>query len=537
MTALGEAPAKVISTSQRRHTRRPPAPYILVGASILVALVLLLPLAFLIDQARQVGWSELAPVLFRRLTLTLIWNTARLAVAVTVLCGIIGTLSAWCVERTHLPGRRLWAVLLVVPVAMPDFVTAFGWVSLTQRVQGFGGAVLVMTLALYPLVYLPVAASFRNADPVQEEVARSLGLGRLRTFWRVSLGQARIAIVGGCLLVTLMLLAEYGAFEILGYQTFTTEIFTEFLTGFDQAAACALSIVLVIGSLFVLTGDVFLRGGRMGRGGISRTGPLARRVARRHDLGRARIPVIIALAVLVAGALGVPLGEIVRLMIAGGQSTLPSASIAAAAGWTVLYSGTAAAISTAMALPVALLTMRHPTPARLMLERSTYIVLAIPGLVIALALTFFSERDLGGFAYQSSYLLVAAYAIMFFPLALVGVRASVAQSPLSLEEVARSLGQRKAAVLRRVVVPLVGPGLAAAFSLVFLSAVTELTATLILRPPGVETLATQFWVFQTNLSYGQAAPYAAIIVGIAAVPSYVLTRWFDRLPRLAEATR
>jgi iron(III) transport system permease protein len=93
--------------------------------------------------------------------------------------------------------------------------------------------VLVMTLAVYPLVYLPVAASLRNADPGQEEVARSLGLGRAATFWRVTLRQARGAILGGCLLVALVMLAEYGAFEIPGYQTFTTEIFTEFNVSFN----------------------------------------------------------------------------------------------------------------------------------------------------------------------------------------------------------------------------------------------------------------------------------------------------------------
>ena len=126
-------------------------------------------------------------------------------------------------------------MLLVVPLAIPDFVVSFGWSSIITWVAGFRGAVLVMTLAVYPLVYLPVAASFRSADPGQEEIARSLGLGRLETFCRVTLRQARGAILGGCLLVALVLLAEYGAFEILGYQTFTTEIFTEFSVSLRRA--------------------------------------------------------------------------------------------------------------------------------------------------------------------------------------------------------------------------------------------------------------------------------------------------------------
>jgi iron(III) transport system permease protein len=149
--------------------------------------------------------------------------------------------------------------------------------------------------------------------------------------------------------------------------------------------------------------------------------------------------------------------------------------------------------------------------------------------VIALAFVFFSVRYLP-FLYQSPELLILAYAVLFFPLALVAVRASVARAPSGLEEVGRSLGRRPLSVLWRVTLPLVAPGLAAAFCLVFLSAVTELTATLILVPTGVHTLATQFWAYETNLSYGAAAPYAAVIVGIAAVPSVVLGRWFDRLP-------
>ena len=93
------------------------------------------------------------------------WNTVRLTVAVTVLCAVIGTAGAWCVERTDLPGRRAWAVLLVVPLAIPDFVVSFGWHSLWTWAHGFLGAVIVMTLAVYPLVYLPVAASLRWRRP------------------------------------------------------------------------------------------------------------------------------------------------------------------------------------------------------------------------------------------------------------------------------------------------------------------------------------------------------------------------------------
>jgi iron(III) transport system permease protein len=511
--------------------RRASRPWGLISLSAAVTVVLASPLVFLLVETQGAGTSTIVDLIFRSLTASLLWNTVRLTVVVTALCAVIGTAAAWFVERTDLPGRRVWAVLVVVPLAIPDFVVSFGWASLSTWVQGFRGAVLVMTLAVYPLVYLPVAASFRGADPGQEEVARSLGVGRLRTFWRITLAQARVAILGGCLLVALVLLAEYGAFEILGYQTFTTEIFTEFNISFNVPTACALALVLVLVSLAVLTGERLVRG----RGRVSRSGPLAQRIAARQQLGRAKPVVLAGFVALVGLALGVPVGASVYWVLEAGHAFLTGVSLLDAAWHTALYGGLAAALATVMALPVALLAVRYRGPVYELLERSTYIVLAMPGVVIALAFSYFTERYADGFLYQSAPLLVIAYAVLFFPLALVGVKASVAQAPVHLDEVARSLGQRRLAVLWRVTLPLIGPGLTAAFCLVFLSAVTELTATLILIPTGVQTLATQFWAYQQNLAYGQAAPFALAIIVIAALPGYVLGRFFDRLPSRAVA--
>jgi iron(III) transport system permease protein len=508
--------------------RRPRRPVALLGASLLVVAVLALPLAFLLTEADGAGASNVWHLIWRSLTASLLWNTVRLTVVVTLLCAAIGTLAAYGVERTDLPGRRVWAVLVVVPFAVPDFVVSFGWNSLSVWVQGFRGAVLVMTLAVYPLVYLPVAASLRGADPGQEEIARSLGASGLSTFFRVTLGQARRAILGGCLLVALVILAEYGAFEILGFQTFTTEIFTEFDSGlFATSTACALSLVLVVLSLVVLVGESASRGG----GRVSRVGSGTQRLLVRKQLGRARFPVLLGYAALVAAALGVPIGACVYWIFEGGAHDISGTSLGSAALYTVAYSLSAAVLATVMAVPVALVTVRHPGRLHALLERTTFLVLAIPGLVVALAISYFSTQYADDFAYQTAPLLVLAYSIMFFPLALVCVRASVAQSPVALEEVAGSLGVGRLRALRRVTLPLVAPGIGAALCLVFLSAATELTATLILIPTNAQTLATQFWVYQQNLSNGQAAPFALVIIAIAAVPSYVLGRFFDRLPR------
>jgi iron(III) transport system permease protein len=504
-------------------------PWALRTSSVAVAVVLVLPVVFLLIEAHGAGLSNVVRDIDRSLTATLLWNTVRLTVVVTLLCAVIGVGAAWCIERTDLPGRRLWAVLVVLPVAIPDFVVSFGWASLTTWIQGFRGAVVVMTLALYPLVYLPVAASLRGADPGQEEVARSLGMGRLQTFWRITIGQARVAVMGGCLLVALVMLAEYGAFEILGYRTFTTEIFTEYNVSFNVSSACALSLVLVVLSLVVLGGDAAARG----RGRVSRSGAFAQRVASPACLGRATAPVMLSMLCLVALSVGVPIGACVYWIIEGNRSSITGDSLLSAAAHTALYGASSAVLATMMALPVALLSVRHSSRFTRVLERSTFLVLAVPGVVVGLALSYFAEHYARGFLYQSGPMLVVAYAILFFPLALVCVRASVIQAPVSFEEVGRSLGQRRLRVLARVTLPIVGPGLAAGFCLVFLSAVTELTATLLLIPTGVQTLATQFWAYQQNLDYAQAAPFALVMIAIAGVPSVILERWFDRLPSRA----
>jgi iron(III) transport system permease protein len=314
-----------VSPARARRVRAPAA---LTALSAAVAALLALPLVFLLIEARSAGLAQVSDLIFRGLTRELLWNTIRLTAAVTALCAVIGTAAAWCVERTNLPGRRSWAVLVVVPLAIPDFVVSFGWASLWTWVQGFRGAVVVMTLAVYPLVYLPVAASLRASDPGQEEVARSLGTGRIRTFARITVRQARGAILGGCLLVALVMLAEYGAFEILGYQTFTTEIFSEFSLNFSLQAASGLSLVLVALSLLVLAGEGMLRGS----GRVSRSGPLAERRMPPHRLGWAALPVLAGFTLLILLALGVPVGASIYWIFAGGAHSLDGISLPARRG-------------------------------------------------------------------------------------------------------------------------------------------------------------------------------------------------------------
>ena len=152
----------------------------------------------------------------------------------------------------------------------------------------------------------------------------------------------------------------------------------------------------------------------------------------------------------------------------------------------------------------------------------------MPGLIIALALAYFAVRHAFGL-YQSPALLVTAYAVLFFPLALIAIRPSIAQASPRLEEAARSLGQPPLSVFRRVTLPLIAPGLAAAVSIVFLSSVTELTATLVLRPTGTETLATRFWTYSSRAGIRRRRALRRAHDRDLRIPTYLLVRWFDAL--------
>ncbi len=381
-----------------------------------------------------------------------------------------------------------------------------------------------MSLGSYPLVYLPVAAALRTSDPALEDVARGLGLGRLRTFSRVTFHQIRPALVGGSLLVALILLAEFGTFEILGFQTFTTEIYTEYQRGYS-----AHDRLRALARPRRARADPARR-----RGGRARA---ARRRAARTALAAAEPrPARPAGGTGCACARGAPRGSrsgcrCTRSATGSSQgtsSTFPPISIAEAALHTADYSGLAAALATVAAIPIALLADRYRSRTTVAMERSTYIVQALPGIVVALSFVYFTIRYVPNL-YLSSFELVVAYAVMFFPLALVAVRAGVAQAPLGLEEVGRSLGHGRLSVLRRITLPVLAPSLVAGFSLVFISASTELTATLILHPTGVNTLATGFWSFTNDFSYGAAAPYALALLLVAMLPGLVLGRRFERI--------
>ena len=287
-----------------------------IGLSVLVSLLALLPIAYVIGVSLQTGWSTVVTLVFRPRVGELLVNTVLLVLLTIPLCVALGVTLAWLTERTNLPGRRWWSLLATAPLAVPAFVHSYAWVSLVPPIHGLFAGVLVSVIAYFPFLYLPVAATLRRLDPAIEDVAESMGLKPWAVFFRVVLPQLRLAICGGALLVGLHLLAEYGLYAMIRFDTFTTAIFDQFKSTFNGPAAHMLASVLALCCLAMLTAESAARGtaryARVGSGS-----------AREQRIVCLRTPST-ALGLALQGvtcllALGVPLLTLGNWLIAGGS--------------------------------------------------------------------------------------------------------------------------------------------------------------------------------------------------------------------------
>ena len=499
-----------------RAVVRSSAPLPLLAVGVVVAALTLLPLIYVVVTSASYGTTEARDFLFRDRIGELLWNTSRLLLGGVALSAVFGVGAAWLVERTDLHWRGAWHGLMCAPLAVPAFVNGYGWVSTTQAVQGYAGAVLVVSLSYYPLVYLPTVAALRRLDPGLEEVSSSLGRSGVQTFAFVVLPAISPAVLGGSLLVGLHLLAEYGALQLLNYPTLTTAILQQYGTSFTGSAATLLALVLVGFCLLLLGLELLLRGRRrrssVGSGATRRSTPLR--------LGRRRPLAFAALLGLVVLALGVPILSLTRWLLRGTSATFDYATLASAASTTLGLALVAGVVACLAALPVAWLSVRHRSLATTLVERSTYTASAMPGIVIGLALVTITIRAFPAL-YQTLPVLVAGYVILFLPRAIVSVRSTLELAPPALEDVAKSLGCSSTEAARRVTLPLIAPGLGAAVALVSLAVSTELTATLLLSPIGTTTLSVEFWSKASSVAYGAAAPYALALI-VLSIPATVL---------------
>nr|WP_221308873.1 iron ABC transporter permease [Nocardiopsis mwathae] len=492
-------------------------PPLLVALAALTALLALLPLTYVLVRALENGLPAAADILLRERTLRLILRSLGLAATVTGACLVIGVGMAWLVARTRLPGRRAWALLATLPLAIPSYVAAFVWIAAFPGLRGFAGAAIVLTLCCFPYVFLPVAAALERADRDQEEVARSLGRGPAAVFFTVTLRQVQPAAAAGALLVALYVLSDFGSVSIMRFDAFTRVIHTSYTASFDRTPAAVLSVVLVSVTLLILWGEARARG----RARFSRVGSGATRVRPPARLGAWTVPALGACAALAALTLGFPIVSLAYWVTIGSSAGLDLPLLGTTAATTLGVSAGGALLAVFLALPVGVLAARHPGRIPRLLERATWMGYSLPGIVVALALVFLSVRYAYPL-YQQTPLLVFAYALLFLPAAVGAVRSAVGQSPPGLEEVARSLGSSPGRAFTRVTLPLAAPGVAAGAALVFLTCMKELPATLMLRPTGMETIATRLWAHTEIGAYGAAAPYAVLLIVLAAVPAFLL---------------
>ena len=484
-----------------------------------VSAAALIPLLYVVLVTVQTGWATFVELTFRPRVLELLLNTIGLLVLATPACVALGVGAAWLVERTRLPGRRVWAVLLAAPLVIPAFVTGYGWVSVVPSMSGLPAGVLIATLAYFPLVYLPVVATLRRLDPALEEVGASLGQSPARVFRRVVLPQLRLPILGGSLLVGLHLLAEYGAFAIVRFETFTTAIIQQYRSTFNGPAAASLAGVLVVCCLALLLVENVARGGSR----YARIGSGAARPQRRAPLGRMALPAVAGAALVVGLAVGVPMMSIARWLGRGGTAVWADEHLVQALTQTTILAASGALITVVLAVPTAWLVVRYGSRISRGLEATNYVTSALPGIVVALALATVTIR-MAQPLYQTVVVLLLAYVLLFMPRALINLRSGIAQVPVGLEEVAQSLGKPPVIAFLRVTGRLAAPSALAGAALVFLGIVNELTATLLLGPNGTRTMATQFWSHVNDLDYASAAPYAFLMVLLSIPMVSVLFR-------------
>ena len=484
----------------------------------IVSLLALLPLGFIIWVTFETGWATASALVFRPRVGELLLNTALLLGCAVPLSALLAVTLAWLTERTDLPGARLWAWLAVAPLAIPAFLHSYAWVSMVPDVHGLAGCVLVSVLAYLPFLYLPLAAQLRRLDPGIEDAAASLGLGPWRVFLRVVLPQLRLALCGGSLLVGLHLLAEYGLFAMMRFDTFTTAIVDQFQSAYAGPAANMLAGVLVVCCLGLLGLEGLVRGSER----YARVGSGAARPQSRRRLGRLAPVCLLIPAGMALLALGVPIVTLARWLAAGGVSVWRSQALASALGETLLLALVGAVLTTIAAFPAAWLSVRAPGRIARALEGCHYYLGALPGVVVALALVTITVR-VALPLYQTVATVLVAYVLMFLPRALVGLRAGIAQAPVELEQAAMALGRSPLQAVWQTTIRLALPGAAAGVALVALGITTELTATLMLAPNGTRTLATEFWSLAAELDYAAAAPYAVAMV-LASLPMVVLLR-------------
>ncbi|PSP99952.1 iron ABC transporter permease [Halobacteriales archaeon QS_4_70_19] len=500
-----------------------------------IAAAVLSPVAWLFLRVVDIPATEALSLLTAPSTTRVLTNSVLLVTAVTAASVLLGVPLAVLTVRTDLPARRFFTVVLALPLVVPSYIGAFAFVSAfgprgaladvlaplgierLPEIYGLPGATLVLTLYIYPYVFLTTRAALLSLDASLVEAARTLGEGRLGAFRQVTFPRIVPGIAAGGLLVALYTLSDFGTPAIMQVDVFTSYIYVAY-NGFaaDQAALLSLQLLGVTTVILALES-------RIGQDDASAYASGGGGAATRIRLGAWRWVAALACLAVTAVALVLPVAVLLLWLFRGGPGYAGGGfpfELAFAVN-SVGVSAAAALVSVVLAVPVGYVAARRSSlPARLA-ERATYVGYAVPGVVLGLALVFFGVKFAPAL-YQTLPLLVFAYVVRFLPQAVGTASSSVLQVDRQLLEAARALGESPGRAFRRVTLPLIWPGVLAGAALVFLTTMKELPATLLLRPTGFETLVSYIWQVQEAGYYGLAAVPALTLIAVSALSMAVI---------------
>ncbi|MFC0342152.1 ABC transporter permease [Paracoccus niistensis] len=529
-----------------------------IAASLLVAGLVLIPVLALLWQAAQGSeglWSHLSQHVLPHA----LGQTGILMGGVGVLTAVIGTSAAWLVTAYDFPGRRVLEWALLLPLAVPTYIVAYAYLdllhplgpfqTLVRAILGYDsprqfrlpdirsmpGAILLLSLVLYPYVYLPTRAMFMTQAANLVEVARTLGTSGRQVFGRVALPLARPAIAVGVSLALMETLNDIGASEFLGVRSLTISVYTTWVTRSDLpgAAQIALAMLLLVVAL------VSLERWARRRQRYSVSGQRARSFAR-EPLPRAQ-----GLAALALGFLPVFFGFLLPALYLAAEAWTRfqfaglSDRLLAEARNTFVLSALATVAVLACGLVVACAARVFPQRGMQLVHRVASIGYAMPGTILALGILIAAaglDRWIGQagralFGVDPGLVLIGsglalgyAYLARFLAISIGSVEAGLTRIPRSYDQSARTLGQGVTGMLRHVHLPLSRPALAAAGLLVFVDCMKELPATLLLRPLNFETLATHLYGEAARGTYEEAAIAAWAIVLVGILPVILLAR-------------
>jgi len=475
--------------------------------ALLIALMALLPVGVLFSLAQD------SAQLFDTHNLRVLGNTISLVVLTIIGSVLIGVPLAFLTAYVQMPLKRFWLILLAAPLALPSYIGAFAMYFsfgrggeienvlgiATPPISGLWGSALVMSLYTYPFVMMTTRSSLLSLDASLVNAARTLGLTLGASLWRVVLPRVVNSVAAGALLAALYALSDFGTPAIMGFDTFTRVIFVEYNAfGLSQAAMLSLQLMVIVGLILFIESRI---GGAQERPGKHLSLFPAR--WQRNLMLLATMPVVMMAIVL-------PLAIFTLWLVREGTGGFELSY-----AWNSAHASFIAAIvAVLLAIPVAHAAIAGK--AGRFMERITYFGFGVPGIVMGTALVYVGLKYLPAL-YQTLSLLVMAYVLRFIPLAVGSVRSTAENIDSGLVKAARVLGASPREAFIRVTLPLTLRGMIAGAALVFLEAMRELPATLMLGPTGFETLATYMWRVYEAGYFGRAAVPGLLLVLLSGV--------------------